>query len=52
MEATADPTADTIDVSLTALTVPTTSTATIATISKPKAKVKMEWTAAKREVQN
>jgi hypothetical protein len=50
--ATANPSADTIDVALTAPTAPTSSTATTAAISKPKAKVKKELTMVEREVQN
>jgi hypothetical protein len=45
MEAAADPTTYTIDVSLTVPTTPTVSTIAIAAIAKLKSKVKMEWTA-------
>jgi hypothetical protein len=52
IEAAADPSANTINVALTAPTTPTSSTATTMAISKPKAKVKKELTMVEREVQN
>jgi hypothetical protein len=55
MESAADPSADAMDVALTAPAAPTapmTSTATTTAIAKPKAKVKKELTTAEREVQN